>query len=160
MTTYVYNTNPISTILFKGGHIEIKPQSYVAVQDSDVDSGIFKSAQENGQVALYQNVDDIPVSVAKAVEIQLEKIQPTLASGMTENELKEFLEKKKATPEPPKGKVTLLGQPPEEVVSEPAKTEEVKTESVATETVTETVTEVASEQSQPASEPKVKKGKK
>lgn len=159
MTTYVYNTNPISTILFKGGHIEIKPQSYIQASDVDVESGVFKSAEQNGQVSLYTNKDDIPVSIAKAVEIQIETLKPTLAAGMDEEQYKEFLKKKAETPEPPRGKVTLLGQPPEvpEVPQAPQVPVEPKIEEVKVET---TETPETAGTSEVAAEPKSKKAKK
>lgn len=127
MSKFIFNNSKTHTLLFKSGYIEIKPRSYIAAAAMDYAGGVFKHAIDSGQVTAYDRVEDMDLMDVQPT-ISPEVVKPE--TGMSEEELKNFLANKKETPES-KAVVTGFGPNSEqaqvstEVVSEPA--EEVKT---------------------------------
>jgi outer membrane biosynthesis protein TonB len=115
MPTYVVNKLTNSTILFKGGYIEVPPGGSKLVSDLDVKAGVFDMAVVSGQVELVTG-EAAPTPIAfTAPEIVV--ATPPAAASLSEDELKAFLA---GNAEQPGVTVTALGQPEvEQPVAEP-----------------------------------------
>lgn len=106
MKDYAFNKLD-SALLLRGGWINLAPQKWTPVKAEDVLLGTFDIVVKAGQVVL----DKFDVEPESEVKAPLETIKSvSVDPGLSEEQLKEFLDKKAA--EPPKfaGKVTMLGQ--------------------------------------------------
>jgi hypothetical protein len=115
--TFIFNNSPLYTLLFKGGSLEIKPKSFYAAKDFELD--LFGTAKMTGQVSFYSSIDEVPQESPAATTGTVIDKSPVQA-GLTEEELKAELaekEKNKPSTEPSvPGTVTNLGEPISEVL--------------------------------------------
>jgi hypothetical protein len=101
MAKYLYNTRQC-VLLFKGGNLEIHPDSHKAVTEFDYSSGMFESEILRGDLLVFNSTEEIPGKKPPGSGAPLETLSQEI--GATNDELKAFLAAQRAKQETQKSK--------------------------------------------------------